>query len=110
MTTSKKRLQHCYDRKGNPILYPETWCKLFEDKGYQRVAYTDLPGNSRVSTVWLGLDRNLFYDGPPIIFESMVFGPDREELACRRYHTEEQALQGHDELVKQWTIEGQRHG
>ena len=31
-------------------------------------------GNVRVSTIFLGLDHNVFGDRPPELFETMVFG------------------------------------
>ena len=46
-----------------------------------------------VSTVWLGLDHS--YDGgPPLIFETMVFGGGLD-LEMERYSTEAEALAGH---------------
>ena len=58
-----------------------------------------------VSTVWLGLDHNYLGDGPPLIFETMVFrgkGRDRRAVdsILRRYTTKEEALGGHAETLK----------
>jgi hypothetical protein len=45
---------------------------------------------------------------PPLIFETLVFGVQRDdptldtlgpEMDCQRYSTEEQAIAGHDEMV-----------
>jgi len=33
-------------------------------------------GDVRVSTTFLGLDHNFFGDGPPLLFETMIFGAD----------------------------------
>jgi len=57
-------------------------------------------GKVNVSTVWLGLDHQ-WGDGPPLIFETMVFG-GRGKLADaqQRYATREQALAGHAEMVR----------
>jgi len=86
---------------GQPISR-DKYCELF-DSTERFLARTDLPGGCWVSTVWLGLDHG-FGGGLPLIFESMVFGPDdMVDLDCRRYATKEQALQGHDELVTLWT-------
>lgn len=79
---------------------------LFEGDQSQRVvARTDLPGGAWVSTVLLGIDHNFSSEGPPLIFETMVFaGPEGgAELDCRRYATREQAEAGHSELVTRWT-------
>jgi len=51
-----------------------------------------------VSTVFLGLDHN-WGDGPPLIFETMVFGDTTHDQYQRRYSTESQALDGHAETV-----------
>lgn len=48
-----------------------------------------------VSTIWMGIDHR-HGDGPPLIFETMVFaeGSDSETYADR-YSTEQQAREGH---------------
>jgi hypothetical protein len=35
-------------------------------------------GNIGISTVFLGLDHRHFGDGPPLLFETMVFGGSRD--------------------------------
>jgi hypothetical protein len=81
----------------------EEWSIRFEDMDYQRIAFTDLPGNRHVSTVWLGLDHS-FGERLPLIFESMAFQetgtPVREELDCKRYSTEAEARTGHEAMVQ----------
>lgn len=65
---------------------------------YRRIARTKVPGaDSTVSTVWLGLDHQ-FGDGPPLIFESLVFGGGMDG-EMERYSTEAEARAGHDALV-----------
>lgn len=93
-----------YDRDGKPLADTMAWGKLFRDREYQRVARDTLPNGLLVSTVWLGMDHG-FDDGPPIIFETMVFAAenDMDELDCIRYATEAEALFGHVEAVKKWT-------
>ena len=92
-----------YDRQGNVLELME-WAKLFEDNEYCRIAETILPDGKRVSTVWLGLDHQ-FGDGPPLIFETMVFsdkdseGDDRDQ---ERYSTEAEAIAGHEAMVERW--------
>jgi hypothetical protein len=91
-----------YDMDGRPMTLQQ-WAETFEDIEGRRIGYTELPGGCQVSTVWLGLDH-AFGDGPPLIFESMVFGPDSSvDLDCIRYSTREQAELGHAELVTRWT-------
>ena len=84
-----------FDRQGEPL---ETlaWARLHSDPEYKRVALTELGGYT-VSTVWLGLNHN-WGQGPPLIFETMVFGGGGSaDLDMDRYSTEAQALAGHEE-------------
>jgi hypothetical protein len=93
-----------YDRFGTPM--PDDWWdKEKHGKKYgkwqtdHRVGNTVIGDNQfTVSTVWLGLDHNYSKTGPPLIFETMVFGePYSEELY--RYSTEEEAMRGHLAVV-----------
>jgi hypothetical protein len=60
----------------------------------------DGTGEVVVSTVFLGLDHNFSMVGPPLLFETMVFGgPLNGE--CRRYATWVEAEAGHREVVAQ---------
>jgi hypothetical protein len=75
-------------------------------KDKRRVAFTDL-GFCTVSTVFLGIDHRFFDDGPPILFESMVFAnptpgaafPDELEGLMDRYCTWDEAEAGHEAMV-----------
>lgn len=85
------------DRDGNPL--PDDWYdkkkypRGFDWKTQRRVARTDV-GEFSVSTVWLhGIDHG-FGDGPPVIFETMVFG-GKWDQEMARYCTEEEAMRGH---------------
>lgn len=95
-----------YDRQGNPIADLMDWARLSEQDNYKRVAQVQI-GDYWVSTVWLGLDHS-FGDGPPLIFETMVFDRsdnDESDVWCERYSTESEALEGHDSVVKR-LVEG----
>jgi hypothetical protein len=48
------------------------WAMWFETAD-RRVAEDTIDGQ-RVSTVFLGVDHNFSGDGPPILFETLVFG------------------------------------
>jgi hypothetical protein len=52
-----------------------------------------------VSTVFLGLDHNFMEKGPPILFETMVFGGPFNHTMWR-YATWDEAVKGHEQLVK----------
>lgn len=89
-----------YDRNGNEI-DTMTWGRLHQDYEY-KVVRKSIKGDIRVSTVWLGLDQNFLGDGPPIIFETMVFGvPDEHQ---ERYCTEAEAIAGHEKMCKRYGV------
>lgn len=55
----------------------------------------------RVITIFLGLDKatNLNHIGPPVLFETMVFGEENDEERWR-YCTWEEAEAGHIKVCK----------
>ena len=90
-----------YDKTGKPITPAEFFGLKWDSAGsvsdYAKVAFDQLD-HCAISTVWLGLNHN-FYDGPPLIFESMVFG-GASDGDMRRYATEDEALAGHRRAVE----------
>lgn len=104
-----------YDKEGKPV---EDYVKWVTEKfggetkeyfEYRRVG-NDENEKYLVSTVLLGLDHRFTNDGPPIIFETMVFGKDTkqeytiagkkrmslgDEVLCDRYSTLAEAEEGH---------------
>jgi len=62
------------------------------------VAKTKIDKNISVSTVFLGLDHNYDLEGPPLVFETMIFGGPKDEC-CWRYATKAEALEGHGKAV-----------
>lgn len=67
-------------------------------KRRKRVALTELSGGIRVSTVFLGLDHSFSDEGPPILFETLVFeGPLDGHML--RYATWAAAKIGHARIV-----------
>lgn len=88
-----------YDRQGQPMTLNE-WTQAVEQP--RHIAKTTLK-STWVSTVWLGLDHRFGGDGPPLIFETMVFHRGSMlGLDVRRYATEAEALEGHAALCKVW--------
>ena len=76
-----------------------TWAKWFEKARQDRVvARTNVVPGSDVSTVFLGLDHQ-WGDGPPLIFETMVFGGPLDQ-ETERYSTWEEAEAGHAQMVE----------
>jgi len=86
------------------------WAKMFEE-GKRIVRQEDLKPmekdgllspfswfDCRVSTVFLGLDHSFRGEGPPDIFETMIFGGPLDQ-ETRRYSTWDDAEIGHLEMV-----------
>jgi hypothetical protein len=87
-----------------PVLEPDllTWARWMEDPASsetlsRRVALDQL-GQIEISTVFLGIDHQ-WREGPPILFETMVF-ENGEAGDCARYSTWEEAEDGHREIVE----------
>jgi hypothetical protein len=73
------------------IVVPDAWL----DTATERTVW--------VSTVFLSMDHGFSDEGPPIVFETLVFGlppdhPLRDYM--RRYSTAADARRGHAEIVK----------
>lgn len=73
-----------------------TWARWFENGEKRRVAQTVVQ-DATVSTVFLGLNHQ-FGHGPPLLFETMIFGGKHDDF-CDRYSTLEEARRGHDQAV-----------
>lgn len=78
----------------------EEWGEFMKDHLNRRIALTHLDNSKvSVSTVFLALDHNHSGEGPPVLFETMIFGlPDEEEYQTRCC-TWEEALRMHDDAV-----------
>lgn len=89
-----------YNKHGVPISM-EQWAELFEDFEGRRIARDEV-GPWVVSTVWLGLDHSFLRSGPPLIFETMVFGGVLDD-EMDRYSTLEEAQEGHARILAKVT-------
>lgn len=71
------------------------WALFMRDEN--RIVEQTMVGTVKVSTVFLGLDHS-FTDGPPMLWETMVFGGflDGEQ---DRYATLEDAKHGHGRML-----------
>jgi hypothetical protein len=88
-----------HDWDGQPITV-EQWSALRKAGGIH-VGLTRLGQLGDVSTVWLGLDHG-WAGGPPVIFETLVFGgPLEGEMV--RYTNKDAARFGHDFMVMRLT-------
>ena len=110
-------MSHWYRRNGQryrdnePAIGSPAWQAMMQEvekdltnMDTKLVARDELPDGKVVSTVWLGFDHN-YSDGPPLIFETMVFPSegDWDEIAVDRYSTEQEAMEGHRSLVAQYS-------
>ena len=64
----------------------------------RQVAATEI-GDVSVSTVFLGIDHSFGAAGPPILFETMVFGPGTQFEIRERCCTWEEAEEQHKRIV-----------
>jgi len=62
-----------------------------------RTVRRDVVGDVQVSTVFLGIDHN-WWEGPPLLFETMVFGGPLDE-ETERYSTWDEAEAGHAAML-----------
>lgn len=90
---------------GEPIT-SATWVAMFEDHAGRQIGrdLIELPGGSAalVSTVWIGLNHRYTGDGPPLIFETMIFWDSERydsDDYCERTATRAAALSAHDQAV-----------
>lgn len=74
------------------------WAQSLETTN-RHVAHDHI-GEVWVSTVFLGVDHNFMLDGPPLLFETMVFVNGRDaNFGFDRYATWEEAEAGHSAAV-----------
>jgi hypothetical protein len=76
-----------------------TWARwLAENENRRIVNWTQITSEILVSTVFLGLDHRLYGKGPPILFETMIFGGPLNEHMWR-YSSWDDAQTGHAAAV-----------
>ncbi len=88
-----------------PVYEPDLtrWGNWMRDND-RHVALDEI-GIFRVSTVFLGLDHS-FMGGPPLLFETMVFGGPLN-MEMDRYHTWREAEAGHKAMVERVKAESE---
>jgi hypothetical protein len=75
------------------------WCEWRSKCEDWRIDKTEIgAGDVEVSTVFLGLDHGWSQDGPPVLFETMIFGGDYDQH-CWRYTSYVAAQAGHTRIV-----------
>lgn len=98
--SSRPKYYRLVNKRAVPVAGDDVmvWAREFERGDKRRVDETRLPGGVRVSTVFLGLDH-AWDAGPPLIFETMIFGGKHDEYQ-ERYSTWKQAVAGHAKAVE----------
>lgn len=83
------------DDSGNPIRETDLmkWAQWFEQHDVRRVA-RETVGDSEISTVFLGIDHSFCETGPPVLWETMVFGGpmDQEQDRCSGSREQSEAM------------------
>lgn len=96
--------KYILNRLGEPVVCSDLleWGQWMQGEG-RTLARTELP-RVTVSTVFLGLDHRMGAEGPPVLWETMIFTQDgstadglNEEQW--RYTNREDALAGHSRAV-----------
>jgi hypothetical protein len=94
------------DEHGQPVACddPLEWAVWMAEHPDRRVAQDmdegEGTGRVHVSTVFLGVDSGIgtFFGGPPLLWETMVFGGGVLDHLTRRYASRDEALAGHQEV------------
>lgn len=84
-------MSDCYRLEGHRVVACpiHEWGAWFESHSEERiVAQDDLADGHRVSTVFIGMDYG-WGDGPPVVFETMVFRPSYIQPAMTETEIEE---------------------
>lgn len=100
-------LIHCdnlyvLDEQGRPVKEPNilSWVRWFEGANDLRVVARTQIGGSAVSTVFLAVDHRFRSEGPPILWETMVFGGKLDQEQNRCAGLREQAEKMHADMVQ----------
>ncbi len=93
------------DEAGTPVKATlHEWAAWFQ-KSPNRIVKKEHIGESQVSTIFLGIDHN-YADGPPLLWETMVFSGkfDQEQDRCGGNRSD--ALAMHDRMAAK--VKGQQ--
>src|SRR5262245_51211915 len=66
------------NRNAVPVNDFEEFSKKFNFDDLQRIVKQEYIGTIFISTVFLGTNRNHGSDGPPLVFETMIFDPNED--------------------------------
>lgn len=83
---------------GTCVLEPDIMKWATQFKNVDRRIAQDQIGPAMISTVFLGTDHRFGEGGPPILFETMVFGGPLDEEQ-ERYISRDEAVVGHNAMI-----------
>jgi len=86
-------------RPGQIMISRQELDEKYRRKNDRQTAETNTFGY-RISTVFLGLDHNFTGEGPPVLWETMVFPELPSGEIQKRYSSHEDALAGHEKIVE----------
>jgi hypothetical protein len=88
------------DDSGTPVLErdQQRFGEWFEHIENRLVGRDEISPDVSVSTVFLGFDHNFSGRGPPVLWETMIFG-GRHDQYQERYSSISAALKGHNAAV-----------
>jgi hypothetical protein len=89
------------DENDRPVPEPDLrkWAAWFCNVHKRRVAIETIDG-VQISTIFLGMDHNWENSGPPILWETMVFGGELSDEQDRCSGNREQAEAMHLKMVE----------
>jgi hypothetical protein len=92
-------LYYVLDGKGKPVVENDSlkFHLWYKDSEFQRTIIWQEFDDVVISTIFLGINHQ-FGCGPPLLYETMVFG-GRLDGTQQRYETELEAVEGHTALV-----------
>lgn len=76
----------------------DEWGKWFKNFKNRQIKKTEKNGVT-VSTVFLGIDHSFSKAREPVLFETMIFGGEKDGYQ-KRYCTMQEALDGHNEIME----------
>ncbi len=93
--------QYILDENNNPVPCTDSNVAgaLLMDVQRRRVARTKV-GTLEVSTVFLVHDHGFGSEGPPVLWETMIFGLEDDDEYTERYRSYDEAVTGHERAVE----------
>ena len=114
MTNEPRRLMQLYilDDSNRPMRChdPRLWRAWFHHFPSRQIARDKIGDVADVATVFLGIDHRWDEKAPPLLFESIIFPTKRGPRDCElaRYASWDDAIAGHEALVKRLRLEHER--